>query len=182
MLYCTHIDLNKALLPHILKLLQFLSKSCRTSSVCRDANNTLFHKLRGASPLPKLMVGNRVGEGVGGEDSGKKGGWQPLKCGFEEDEIGYETDDDRNYYHSLSSGNTCAVANVCFFGNDKAAWEFELLHDTYGDECSVFGAARRPISSRCYSSSPDLWMRRAYNGYMYSQGRSVTLVAYIKGT
>ena len=34
------------------------------------------------------------------------------------------------------------------------------------------GAARLPISSRCYSSSPDLWMRRAYNGYMYGQGNT----------
>ena len=57
----------------------------------------------------------------------------------------------------------------------KAAWEFVLEADSNSDECSVFGAARLPITSRCYSSSPDLWMRRAYNGYMYSQGHATGL-------
>ena len=57
----------------------------------------------------------------------------------------------------------------------KAAWEFVLEADSNSDECSVFGAARLPITSRCYSSSPDLWMRRAYNGYMYSRGHATGL-------
>ena len=70
-----------------------------------------------------------------------KGGWQRVRAVFDEVDVGFSTDEDGTLYHSTSSGNTCAVANCCFEGNDRAAWEFELLSDSYGDECSVFGAA-----------------------------------------
>eukprot|EP01040_Poterioochromonas_malhamensis_P018698 gene18698-21900_t len=73
-------------------------------------------------------------------------------------------------FTSTQSTNTCALVNVGFGAGEKAAWEFLLEDDSNSDECSVFGAARKPLNSRCYSSSQDLWMRRAYNGYMYAQG------------
>jgi hypothetical protein len=170
-----NLDLTRSLLPPVLKLLSFLAHSCRISHLCRDANASLFTMIQKKSLVPKLAMNSTPDDG-GGNDSGRSGGgWQPVKCFFEESEGGYETDDgDRTLYVSVSSTNTCAVANTCFSGEDMAAWEFELLQDNNYDECSVFGAARRPLLSRCYSSSVDLWMRRSYNGYMYCQGRSIT--------
>ncbi|KAG5176465.1 hypothetical protein JKP88DRAFT_134692, partial [Tribonema minus] len=62
--------------------------------------------------------------------------------------------------------------NVCVSAG-RAAWEFLLDADSATDECSVFGAAAKPLHSRCYNSSPSLWMRRAYNGVLYCRGRQL---------
>lgn len=98
------------------------------------------------------------------------GGWKVLKTTFEDADSSFSVTDNGLTYTSLHSTNTCALANVSFGPGQKAAWEFQLETDSQADECSVFGAARKPLTSRCYSSSSDLWMRRSYNGYMYAQG------------
>ncbi|CAM9393614.1 unnamed protein product, partial [Discosporangium mesarthrocarpum] len=62
-------------------------------------------------------------------------------------------------------------------GRRWAAWEFRVESDASGDECSAIGAAVRPVSSSSYDCSPDLWMRRSYNGQLYDRGRPVSAAA-----
>ncbi len=48
-------------------------------------------------------------------------------------------------------------------------WEFLLVADT-NSQCTCFGAATLPIANASYESSKDMWMLRAYNGYLYNRG------------
>ena len=180
-------------------MLNCLAKVCKNDPHCHRAQRTIYTMMRRQSHLPRNNVSRAfIPELQEDSDSGNnpvgaaeqededntddddlsggssKGGWQRVKAAFDEVDAGFHSDEEGTLYNSTSSGNTCALVNCSFSGNDHAAWEFELVSDSYGDECSVFGAARKPLSSRCYSSSSDLWMRRAYNGYMYCQGRGVS--------
>lgn len=159
-----NLNLVSRLLPHTARLLGTLSSLCRSSEACRDANKLIF------SSIPR-----RVPRMTSSEDSGQSGGWKIIKAVFEDTESTYTVSEEGMVYTSQSQSNTCGIVNVSFSGQQKAAWEFQLLSDTLGDECSLFGAARVPLTSRCYNNSPDLWMRRAYNGHMYCQGRSTTM-------
>ena len=149
--FCTsNLQVCEGLLPTSLSLLQDLSSVCRESTHCVQAQNLLSSMIRRKNPIQQLQ-----GDGHG---SGRSG-WQTIDASFQ-DYNSYVTKDDRKIYASTTSGNTCGMLDCCFGPNDRAAWEWKLLHDTRDDECSIFGIARKPLSSRCYSSSTDLWMRR----------------------
>jgi hypothetical protein len=100
-------------------------------------------------------------------------GWRDVTIPFDESDSSYTILDGGMIYSSTQSSNTCAIVPVRFGNTSRAAWEFLLVQDTNNDECAVFGASMHPITSRCYSSSPNLWMRRAYNGNLYAQGRNL---------
>lgn len=108
----------------------------------------------------------------GGDNSSGIKGWKTVKAAFDDGDSSYTLSDNGSLYTSAHSSNTCAIVNYRFSKGQKGAWEFKLENDSLNDECSVFGAARMPLSSRCYTSSPDLWMRRSYNGYMYCLGQT----------
>jgi hypothetical protein len=126
------------------------------SSICSETLNLI------SLSIPRKRSGKGSGSGVGG--------WKQIKATFEEGESSYSISDNGTTYTSVHSSNTCALVNFRFTSAQRGAWEFLLDQDSLNDECSVFGAARQPLRSRCYSSSNDLWMRRSYNGYMYCQG------------
>lgn len=152
------IDLALSIHPFLTALLRDLSKM-----------NHFVEESVTASKLYNLALPIRDNAAM--FEGGNKG-WHQIPALFEPDSS-YTVDENGCLYESVTSSNTCAVVNVSFTTPQKAAWEFELTVDSAGDECSVFGAAQIPFSSRCYSSSPDLWMRRAYNGNMYNRGRTL---------
>jgi hypothetical protein len=142
-------------------LLQRLTELCKKSPRCTHAMQLLHSSIPSdMNKPPKVGVS----------------GWKTIKAQFEDNQSSYSVSDNGTMYTSVHSNNTCGIINTPFGKNSRAAWEFQLESDTLNDECSVFGAARIPESpgtlNRCYSTSPDLWMRRAYNGYMYVQGRT----------
>jgi hypothetical protein len=134
-----------------------VSQLASTSKICSETLNLV------SSSIPRR-------NGKGG--NGGSGGWKTLKVVFEDSDSSFSVSDNGTTYTSLHSSNTCALVNYRFTTAQRAAWEFVLDVDSFSDECSVFGAARQPLRSRCYSSSNDLWMRRSYNGYMYCQGNT----------
>ena len=151
------LELVAGILPVAIKLLEGFSKGVRTSPSCTVAISAVNNSIRRVIPRP--VAPSEVG------------GWEVVKAAFEDGELSYSASENGTLYTSIHSSNTCGVVSVGFDRTKRAAWEFCLEADSVSDECSVFGAARMPISSRCYSSSADLWMRRAYNGYMYAQGQ-----------
>ncbi|CAM9454429.1 unnamed protein product, partial [Phaeothamnion confervicola] len=102
--------------------------------------------------------------------------WRPVAAGFEEEPraaaASFRISDEGRVYTALTSSNTCALLDVGF-RNGRAAWEARLESDSLSDECSLFGAAVKPLTSRCYSSSSSLFMRRSYNGVLYARGRQL---------
>eukprot|EP00941_MAST-03F_sp_MAST-3F-sp1_P000038 g38.t1 len=70
---------------------------------------------------------------------------------------------------SCTTGSNASILLDIGFTSGKAAWEFELAEDTTS-QCTCFGAATKPVSNHNYERSPDLWMYRAYNGYLYNRG------------
>jgi len=69
-------------------------------------------------------------------------------------------------FRSIASSNQHALVDIgCQSG--KCAWEFKLVEDSEYDECSAFGVANKPITSSSYESSPNMWVRRSYNGQLY---------------
>ena len=160
-----NLNLIARLLPHTVQLLEMTSALCRNSKPCKDASKLIFGSIQ--RRMPRMI--NTT------EELGTKGGWKTVKAVFDSGESTYSVTEEGMIYTSQSQSNTCGIVNIGFSGNQKAAWEFQLLSDTMGDECSLFGAARLPLTSRCYNNSPDLWMRRAYNGHMYCQGRTTTM-------
>ena len=150
------LELVSGILPVAVKLLQRLSLLTRSSKACITAMHAVNCSIHRFIPRPAVSSG--------------VGGWKTVKAKFEEVEQSYAVSDNGTLYSSIHSSNTCGVVNIGFDKTMRAAWEFRLEADSVNDECSVFGAARMPITSRCYSTSTDLWMRRAYNGYMYAQG------------
>ncbi len=164
LVFCAHdLHVCEGLLPTCLQLLQELSNVVRESETCQQAQKLLCSQLQRQNPLQQMQ---------GNIGSSRSSGWQVINAIFE-DHGSFDSGDDNSMYISTTSGNTCGILNCSFSGNDKAAWEWELIHDTRDDECSIFGIARKPLTSRCYSSSTDLWVRRSYNGYMYAQGRTI---------
>lgn len=99
-------------------------------------------------------------------------GWHTIEASFEDDSS-YTLNDTKNVYTSSSSSNTCALVSVIFTSKSKAAWEFKLDVDSNTDECSLFGVGTPNLSNRDYTKSPDLWMRRSYNGLLYARGQTV---------
>lgn len=95
-------------------------------------------------------------------------GWKSMSASYEN--LPSIISDGGKLFTSTVSNNTCVVVDVVFDCSSKGAWEFQLEQDSVNDECSVFGAARINASNRCYRSSPDLWMRRAYNGELFCCG------------
>lgn len=146
--------------PHLITLTSEITLACGASTACKVAQLSIHSSIRRFVPRATT--------------SGGVGGWRQIKAAFEDSDSSYTVGDGGQTYTAIHSTNTCALLNVKFDATQRAAWEFLLEHDSTADECSVFGAARMPLSSRCYSSSPDLWMRRSYNGYMYCQGRSAS--------
>lgn len=124
------------------------------------------------SDARKLLALTVSGPQVGTSQMHGSGGWRPIKAFFDDADNSFTIGEQGMTFTSSHSTNTCALVNTSFGPGQRAAWEFSLEQDSMSDECSVFGAARKPLTSRCYSSSQDLWMRRAYNGYMYAQGAS----------
>lgn len=151
------LELVAGVLPVAMKLLEGFSRGVRTSPSCAVAMSAVNSSIRRVIPRP--VAPSEVG------------GWEVVKAAFEDGELSYSVSESGTLYTSIHSSNTCGVVSVGFDRTQRAAWEFCLEADSVSDECSVFGAARMPVSSRCYSSSADLWMRRAYNGYMYAQGQ-----------
>ena len=156
-LCCGNISLIHAVHPFITALLIKSSKTL-SSPECSESWSSYNRTLPVSKFFPLYEGGNK--------------GWLPINAFFEPDSS-FTLEEGGCMYESVTSSNTCAITNVTFSSPQRAAWEFELVGDSAGDECSVFGAAQIPVSSRCYSSSPDLWMRRSYNGYMYNRGRTL---------
>jgi hypothetical protein len=50
------------------------------------------------------------------------------------------------------------------------AWEFVLVEDSSGGECTCFGAVTAPVTDFNYNN-PNAYMYRAYNGQLY--GKSI---------
>ena len=147
-----------SIMPCVVLFMEKLSEVCNKSPICAISQKSISSTIQRYYPRVTSTTG--------------VGGWRSVRAMFEETDTSYSLSDGGLTYTSLHSTNTCALLNIKFGVHQKAAWEFTLEHDSMSDECSVFGAARLPISSRCYSSSPDLWMRRSYNGYMYNQGQT----------
>jgi hypothetical protein len=143
-------------LPIVVKLLETFTKATHASDACKVAAAIVNSTIRRPIPRPAVSLGAC--------------GWKVVKACFEDGEGSFTVGENGTLYTSVHSSNTCGIVNIGFDRTMKAAWEFCLESDSINDECSVFGAAKMPVVSRCYSSSPDLWMRRAYNGYMYAQG------------
>ena len=152
------IDIIAEILPTIINLLDKFSLFTSTSISCKIAMNTVNASIYRAISEPVVVTG--------------PGGWRTVPGSFETGESSYTVSEDGQLYTSSHCSNTCGVVNIGFDKTMKGAWEFQLAADSVSDECSVFGAARLPVTSRCYSSSPDLWMRRSYNGYLYAQGNT----------
>eukprot|EP01039_Chlorochromonas_danica_P006368 gene6368-7021_t len=142
-------------------ILESFSKSVSSNAACRESLLLASYHVRRGS------VGHEE------ELSSQVGGWKTVKAVFEDPpDNSFSITDNGTTYTSVHSSNTCAIVPIKFSVGQKAAWEFELSEDSLGDECSIFGAARMPLTSRCYSSSPDLWMRRSYNGFLYCHGQT----------
>ena len=150
------LELVAGILPIAVKLLETFTKATHASDACKVAAAIVNSTIRRPIPRPAVSLGAC--------------GWKVVKACFEDGEGSFTVGDNGTLYTSVHSSNTCGIVNIGFDRTMKAAWEFCLESDSINDECSVFGAAKMPVVSRCYSSSPDLWMRRAYNGYMYAQG------------
>ena len=148
----------QSIMPCVIFFMEKLSEVCGQSPQCALAQHGINSTIQRYHPRASSTIGS--------------GGWRQIRATFEDSDNSFSLSDGGLTYTSLHSTNTCAVVNIKFGVYQKAAWEFCLEHDSNSDECSVFGAARLPLRSRCYSSSPDLWMRRSYNGYMYNQGQS----------
>ena len=159
--FTSHFSILQGILPSLVFLLQQLSDLCQKSKRCVHLIQLLYSTIPSDVSRPP-----KVGAS----------GWKTIRAQFEDNQPSYSVSDNGTLYTSGHSNNTCGIVNTPFGKNSRAAWEFQLESDTLNDECSVFGAARIPDSgtlNRCYSTSPDLWMRRAYNGYLYVQGRSM---------
>ena len=154
---CGNLALVHSLHPYITLFLIESSKSMSTPE-CVGSWSLYNNSLPILKYFPRFEGGDK--------------GWLQINAFFVPDNS-FTLEEGGCMYESVTSSNTCAVTNVTFCCPQRAAWEFELVGDSMGDECSVFGAAQIPLSSRCYSSSPDLWMRRSYNGYMYNRGRTL---------
>lgn len=154
----SQLHLVREVLPLVVKLLQGLSQVTQTCRRCELSSRVVAGNIKRIVHKPGTVSTHK--------------GWRPVKAEFEDSDPSFSVTDNGSLYTAVHSSNTCATVSVCFSSPTKAAWEFCLEADTVSDECSVFGAAQMPLSSRCYSSSPDLWMRRAYNGYMYARGRT----------
>ena len=152
------IDVITEIIPTIINLLDKFSLLTYSSISCKTAMNMVNASIYRAIRQPVVTSG--------------VGGWKTINASFEDNEASYKVSEHGQLYTSTHCSNTCGVVDIGFDRTMKAAWEFQLTADSLSDECSVFGAARLPITSRCYSSSPDLWMRRAYNGYLYAQGNT----------
>jgi hypothetical protein len=150
------LELVAGILPIVVKLLETFTKATHASDACKVAAAIVNSTIRRPIPRPAVSLGAC--------------GWKVVKACFEDGEGSFTVGENGTLYTSVHSSNTCGIVNIGFDRTMKAAWEFCLESDSINDECSVFGAAKMPVVSRCYSSSPDLWMRRAYNGYMYAQG------------
>jgi hypothetical protein len=154
--------LCERLSPQILDFLKDIAPLCRLNLQCQLALRSINEELDESSLNMRDMGSTRAG-------------WRAVpSIALVEGESAFSITDSGALYTSVQSTNTCAISNIGFSGDVKAAWEFVLEGDSSNDECSVFGAARVPVSNRCYSSSPDLWMLRAYNGYLYAGGRLIS--------
>jgi hypothetical protein len=130
-----------------------VTELCNSSTICAET----FSLLSLSIPRKKQGISSTGGDGgmEGGEFEGSNsnGGWKIIKAIFEDSETSFSISDNGTTYTSLHSSNTCALVNYRFTSTMKGAWEFLLEGDSLSDECSVFGAARQPLRSRCYSSS-----------------------------
>jgi hypothetical protein len=161
--FCFCMDDNETvrkLLPKTVHLYSVATSLVKESIYCGIAEANL-----------KSCIIRKAPQAEGANDD-KHSGWRRVKDAvFETGESSFTISEDGILYTSNHSSNTCALVSVdSVLKYNKLAWEFELASDSVNDQCSVFGASRKHPSSRCYSSSPDLWMRRAYNGYMYANG------------
>ncbi|RYH29209.1 hypothetical protein EON65_09335 [archaeon] len=152
------LNLLSKVVSALTPFLDGVCKACMQSLSCRESLN--------------LLAAQMGSDRTSTEVISSEGGWKTLKSTFEDGDSSFNITDNGTTYTSVHSGNTCAIVPMKFGSGQRAAWEFLLETDSMADECSVFGAARMPLSSRCYSSSSDLWMRRSYNGYMYCQGQT----------
>jgi hypothetical protein len=154
----TNCRVIQGVLPNFTLVFDTLSRLVKRSSYCQRYA-TLFQ-----NSIPKNLPSAR---------SSGVTGWKVVQCRLEESVGAFSIRDNGLLFHSLHSSNTCAAGNYVFPANSKGAWEFKLEQDSLNDECSVFGAARPTFTSRCYNSSPDLWMRRSYNGSLYQNGTTL---------
>ena len=133
---CTsHLSLCHQLLPSIVHLLKKVT----------EYNNKSNHYLELGLYISHLFVSSRLSSSMG---SFSERDWNVLKAGFEQSDASYLISDGGSMYSAVQSNNTCAVVPIGFSAPMRAAWEFLLVGDSVNDECSVFGAARMPLSSR----------------------------------
>lgn len=74
------------------------------------------------------------------------------------------SNDDRTV-SSTAGDKAYALTTVGGWTSGKAHWELKLVEDT-DSQCSCFGLAMKPVQDSNYERSKDLWMYRAYNGYV----------------
>lgn len=129
-LFNKHLDIIKAILPHVVYLLEKLSILCKLSKSCCISEYLIYDDINRIDPTPS-----------GNQDNC---GWKTIKAVFEENNDSYIVSDNGNLYTSVHSNNTCALLNVSFDKNTKAAWEFLLEIDSITDECALFGCAHVP--------------------------------------
>jgi hypothetical protein len=155
-----HLELNKELTPYLMKTLEKVSNIALNSPSCQIAHNLLSKSFNKIQQKPVVVVD-------------EVNGWRQIKAQFEDSQPDFAITEEGMVYTSVHSANTCAVIHCGFSGPCRAAWEFVLESDTLDDECAVFGAAHLPLSNRSHSASPNLYMRRAYNGHLYHRGRAL---------
>ena len=68
------------------------------------------------------------------------------------------------------SNQHCLVGSG--FRSGRGAWEFRLESDTADDECSLLGAATKPLLCSNYENNASMWLLRSYNGQLYHGGAS----------
>jgi hypothetical protein len=129
-LFIKHLHIIKAVLPHIVYLLEKLSILRKLSKSCCLSEYLIYDDINRINPTPSGNHNNC--------------GWKTIKAVFEENNDSYIISDNGNLFTSVHSNNTCALLNVSFDKNSKSAWEFLLEVDSSTDECALFGCAHVP--------------------------------------
>lgn len=70
---------------------------------------------------------------------------------------------------SLTGSNAMAVLSRGF-GATRATWEFKVVSDSSGDECTAYGAVIKPSPSRAYNAGGNNLFYRGYNAELYGTG------------
>ena len=173
-----HNHLMAELLPSFVRLFQTISDVVQNCNFCKTTKLLIYEQLEAQGQCDP-----------GHSDlCGLSKGWRNVKARFENSiDNSFTILEEGLLYSACSSDKTCAVVEIqgLYFPKSglpstseyssitKIGCNFVLEDDSQMDEASVFGVAMLPLKSRIYSDSPQLFMRRAYNGVFYRQGQVI---------